>query len=262
MNTNHTPGRVPVRSAPAYLFANGWAIVALVFFTGLTLRAQTPVASPDGSPRVTQVAASGLAADTSKADSLATYMSDRTNAWLRVLEIVNRPVVAYRRAPAMSVAVLTEGWFHEGAIKPDFNTVDVRQTQEFPYAKNRYITSRLNPGFVFLGPELEFNAMLKYFYTNRSLPKRRLTEAEMIEINDLYRIIGRCEDEIAQLQAPRSSSKVKAVKVNEDAADAPEPGQSFERVRAIPRGTRILFGGIAIVLLLVILVVRAMKKTS
>jgi hypothetical protein len=46
---------------------------------------------------------------------------------------------------------------------------------------------------MFLGKELEFNAMTKYFYVDRSLPKKRLSEAEMIEINSLYRIIG--EDE-------------------------------------------------------------------
>lgn len=257
MNANRTPGHVPARSAPAFLFANGFAIILLVFFTGLTLRAQTPVATPSDSTRPMQ-----LAASSSAADSLAALKSDRTNAWRRVLEIVNRPVVAYRRTPGMSVATTTEGWFHEGASKPDFNTVDVRQTQEFPYANSRYITSDLNPGLVFLGAELEFNAQLKYFYTNRSLPKRRLTEAEMIEINDLYRIIGRCEDEIAQLRAPPSSSKAKAMKANADDADAPDPGQSFEHLRAVPRGTRMLFGGIAIGFLVVILVVRRVVKKT
>ncbi len=240
MNTQLTPGRVPAQSAPAFFFVKGMAIIVLVFFTSLILRAQTPAAS--------------------KTDSLAALELESTNAWQRVLEIVNRPVTAYRRAPGMSVATLNEGWFHEGAFTPDFNTVDVRQSQEFPYANHQYISSVLNPGIVFPGPELEFNAMLKIFYTNRSLPKRRLTEAEMVEINNLYRVIGRYEDKIAQLSAPQSSSKAKATKANEDAADAPEPGQSFERVRAIPRGTRIFIGGIAIVILLAVLIVRAVKK--
>lgn len=241
MNSHPTPGLVPARSARAFVFANILAIIGLAFFSGLTLRAQTPVVS--------------------KPDSLAALELESTNAWQRVLEIVNRPVTAYRRAPGMSVATSKEGWFHEGAFKPDFNTVDVRQSQEFPYANTRYITSDLNPGIVFPGPELEFNAALKIFYTNRSLPKRRLTEAEMVEINNLYRVIGRYEDKIAQLSAPLSSNKPKAVKENEDAADTPDSGQSFERIRAIPRGTRIFFGGITIVILLVILVIRAAKKS-
>jgi hypothetical protein len=36
--------------------------------------------------------------------------------------------------------------------------------------------------------------MKKYFYDSRALPKKRLTEAEMEEINRLYRIIGQNEN--------------------------------------------------------------------
>jgi len=46
---------------------------------------------------------------------------------------------------------------------------------------------------VFPGSQVEFNAMTKYFYEDRTLPKKRLTEAEMLDVNRLYRIIGRCE---------------------------------------------------------------------
>ena len=49
------------------------------------------------------------------------------------------------------------------------------------------------------GRELEFNAMTKYFYVDRTLPKKRLTEAEMLEINRLYRVIGSTEQKLAQL---------------------------------------------------------------
>ena len=38
--------------------------------------------------------------------------------------------------------------------------------------------------------------MTKYFYEDRSLPKKRLTEVEMLEINLLYRIIGKCEEQL------------------------------------------------------------------
>ena len=51
---------------------------------------------------------------------------------------------------------------------------------------------------VFLGKELEFNSKTKYFYTDRSLPKKKLSEAEMLEINRLYRVIARDEDELSQ----------------------------------------------------------------
>src|SRR5439155_13080426 len=106
----------------------------------------------------------------------------------------------------MHVSQYSPGWFHEGAAKPDFNTVDVRATQETPYDKHEYVTSDLNPNIVFIGRQLEFNSMTKYFYTNRSLPKKKLTQAEMEEINRLYRIIGRCEQQLAQMQNPQKAS--------------------------------------------------------
>ena len=64
--------------------------------------------------------------------------------------------------------------------------------------RSQYVTSDLNPGVVFPGKELEFNSKTKYFYMDRSLPKKKLTEAEMLEINRLYRVIARDEDELSQ----------------------------------------------------------------
>ncbi|HYG36472.1 MAG TPA: hypothetical protein VEC99_16885 [Clostridia bacterium] len=122
--------------------------------------------------------------------------AEMDSAIRQVEKIVNQPVAAYRVGPGMSVSTYREGWFHEGAIKPDFNNVDVRTTRETPYDEHEYVTSSLNPGIVFVGRQLEFNAMTKYFYTNRTIPKKKLTEAEMVEINRLYRIIGRCEQEL------------------------------------------------------------------
>jgi hypothetical protein len=98
------------------------------------------------------------------------------------------------------VSVYKPGWFHPGATRPDFDTVDVRQHQEFPYADHKFVTSHLNPGIVYLGADLEFNSMIKYFYTDRAHPKRKLTEPEMLEINRLYRIIGKCEQEIMETE--------------------------------------------------------------
>jgi hypothetical protein len=126
--------------------------------------------------------------------------AERNDAMEQVRKIVNQPVTRLVRQPGMSVAEYSPGWFHEGANIPDFNHVDVRTSQELIYAQHVYVTSDLNPGMVFLGRELEFNANTKYFYTDRSLPKKRLTEPEMLEINRLYRIIGRCEQQLAQVQ--------------------------------------------------------------
>ncbi|WP_150107253.1 hypothetical protein [Pedosphaera parvula] len=122
------------------------------------------------------------------------------DAMARVKAIVNQPVTELRRTPDMEVSTYQPGWFHAGAEKPNFDTVDVRATQDLQYGRNEYVTSDLNPGVAFNGRELEFNSMTKYFYTDRSLPKKRLLEAEMVEINRLYRIIGSCEQKLNQPQ--------------------------------------------------------------
>jgi hypothetical protein len=119
------------------------------------------------------------------------------DAMARVRVIVNQPVTQLPLTQEMSqgIGYYGKGWFHDGANRPDFNTADVRKTVEGSYAKFKYVTSNLTPGVAFLGSELSFNPQLKYFYTDRSLPKKKLSEAEMVEINRLYRIIG--EDEAA-----------------------------------------------------------------
>jgi hypothetical protein len=133
-----------------------------------------------------------------KATGRAAVKTELNNAVLRVEQIVNQPVTQLNHTPEMSVSTYSPGWFHPGAERPDFKTVDIRATQDLNYAKNQYVTSDLNPGVAFPGKELEFNSKTKYFYTDRSLPKKKLTEAEMLEINRLYRVIARDEDELSQ----------------------------------------------------------------
>jgi hypothetical protein len=123
--------------------------------------------------------------------SITQLDADAAQARQRVIEIVNQPVTHLPRTD--EAAVFSPGWFHPGAIKPDFNTVDVRATRELTYDNAAYVTSDLNPTEMFIGRDLEFNAMTKYFYADRTLPKARLSDAEMLEVNRLYRIIGRDE---------------------------------------------------------------------
>ena len=209
---------------------------------------------------VTAPAATVAVIDTSAmtpAEKIAALQLEMTNAWGRVIQIVNQPVNAYVRSRNMHVSVYHPGWFHEGATRPDFNSVDVRQTQDLGFAKNQYVTSDLNPGVAFLGRDLEFNSMTKFFYVNRSLPKHRLSEAQMLEINRLYRIIGRCETELARLQTPvESESKIMA-------ESAAAPGTFIEGIQRIPREQRALYGGIAIGTLVVLMfAARLLRRRS
>lgn len=116
--------------------------------------------------------------------------------------IINQPVRAYSYSRNMvTSSIIGNAWFHPGAITPDFNTVDIRKTQDLKYGKDKdvYITCSLNPGLAFLGTDLEFNSMTKFFYVDRNVPKKKLTQAEMLQINHLYRIIAKCQQQGAAL---------------------------------------------------------------
>jgi len=141
----------------------------------------------------------------SRDEQIEALRSQTNEAVLRVETIVNQPVTHLKHIPGMHPAVYSPGWFHPGATEPDYNTTDVRASQQMVYDGHQYVTSDLNPGAVFLASELEFNSMTKFFYTDRSLPKKKLTEAEMLEINSLYRTIGQCDKQLADLQNPESS---------------------------------------------------------
>ena len=130
---------------------------------------------------------------------MARLDGEQAQARQRVVAIVNQPV---RHLPRTAeAAVFSPGWFHPGADTPDFGSVDVRETQEFPYQRYVYVTSDVNPTEMFIGTELEFNAMTKYFYVDRTLPKKRLSGPEMLEINQLYRNIGRDQQALTQWRA-------------------------------------------------------------
>ena len=137
------------------------------------------------------------------APPIAKLETERAQAIFQVQHIVNQPVTRLKRRPDMAVSEYPY-WFHPGAETPDFDTVDVRKTQKFDYDNHPYVVSDLDPSVVFIGRELEFNSMTKYFYTDRSVPKKKLTEKEMEEINRLYRVIGRCDHELAELREPRT----------------------------------------------------------
>jgi hypothetical protein len=84
-------------------------------------------------------------------------------AMARVRAIVNQPVTQLQITPGMRVSISSPGWFHAGAMRPDFNNADVRATQKLDYIDAQYVSSDLNPGVCFLGAELEINPKTKFF---------------------------------------------------------------------------------------------------
>jgi hypothetical protein len=131
----------------------------------------------------------------------AGIQTERDAAVEAVKRIINQPVEALPRRSDVSLGFFSPGWFHAGAVKPDFATVDVRKSQTFPYDKWEYVTSDVTADLMFRSSDLEFNSMTKYFYVDRSRPKKRLTEEEMLEVNRLYRIMGRNDAPVPSHQA-------------------------------------------------------------
>jgi len=131
-----------------------------------------------------------------QAEQVAVWKRKLDEAVATVVAVINRPVPSVPRPPQLRIM---GGLFHDGATRPDFNTVDVRATQEGMFDAEPYITWQGSPDLMWVGKDTEFNSMTKYFYVDRSVPKRKLTEAEMLEVNRLYRIIGQCEQQLAGL---------------------------------------------------------------
>jgi len=186
-----------------------------------------------------------------------------TNAWHQVEAIVNQPVTAYRYGPTYRVSIYSPGWFHPGAMTPDFNTVDVRKSQQLIYT-SPWVSSDITPAMMFRGSDLEFNAMTKLFYTNRDLPKKKLTEAEMLQINSLYRTIGRCQTAIQQLQPPPAADAADATAADSQSdTNNAAPPKAIAAIERIPQQTRILYGSIAIgTLLVLVIAIRLVRKKS
>jgi hypothetical protein len=201
----------------------------------------------------------------STAGQIAALQLQLTNAWHQVEGIVCQPPPAFRRDPDYHVSVYGPGgWFHPGALTPDFNRVDVRKTQQLVYTAP-WVSSDVTPGMMFRGSDLEFNAMTKLFYTNRDLPKKKLTEAEMLQINSLYRTIGHCQTDIENLQNP-SGTETTAADTDTDATgetNSATPPAALAAIERVPQQTRILYGSIAIgTLLLLVVGFRLIRKKS
>lgn len=78
----------------------------------------------------------------------------------------------------------------------------------------------------------------------------------MLEINRLYRIIGRCEGKIRRLEAPVETEAAQPAKAEGEVIF----GQPLEKLRSIPKETRMLYGGIGIGVLVALLIVLRLVK--
>jgi len=165
---------------------------------GLVVSIKAAAAAPAQAAAPTRAPGQPLSRD----EQIAAAKGQLKDAMTRVNLIVNQPAPSVPITPQLKGVVYYDIWFHPGAATPDFNTVDIRKTQELGnYSRWAYCASKLCPGVAFPGDQLEFNPMTKMFYIDRSVPKKRLTEEEMIEVNRLYRVIGGCQAQLSLLGA-------------------------------------------------------------
>jgi hypothetical protein len=107
-------------------------------------------------------------------------------------EIINQPMETFPMTPELKEKAgrYPEGWFHPGAEVPNFADPHVERTQNLDDGRYEWITSNLNPDVVFRSADKEFNSQTKFFYVDRTLPKKRLTKDEMAQLDVIYRQIG------------------------------------------------------------------------
>jgi hypothetical protein len=152
-------------------------------------------AAPADAPRASAPQQPMTAQD--RAAALQKLLKETLN---KVILIVNQPVQGVPRTDDMKLSWFGNGWFQPGASIPDFDHADVRQTQDTSqYTRFDYVASNLAPDVAYLGSDLEFNPALKLFYQDKTVPKKKLSEGEMIEINRLFRVIGECNRELGAL---------------------------------------------------------------
>jgi hypothetical protein len=154
-----------------------------------------PAAISTPVPRISNQAAQPVVS----VDTLEAQLKDAVD---HVNVIVNQPVSYVPRTQENwnQCAWFGGAYFHPGATTPDFANVDVRKTQETKnYDGYAYASSQFTPDRAYIASDMAFNSMTKFFYQDRTVPKKKLTEDEMVEINRLYRIIAKCCAQLSQL---------------------------------------------------------------
>jgi hypothetical protein len=125
-----------------------------------------------------------------KTERVIKLAQDLREAVARVREIVNQPVTQLPVDVAMSIGTYN-GWYGGRPPPPDFENADVRTTQDTShYQDHDYGTSPLKPGIAFKLDEVAYNSQLNFFYVDPTVPKKKLSQNELEEINGLYREIG------------------------------------------------------------------------
>ena len=154
-------------------------------------RATLPQATPE---RI----AAGLR---TKAARTARAEFDRTTRQVQAIVNQTPPVV-----PKTAGAESYHYGYHPGAEKPDYDAADSLQSKRELW-KGEFVNMDDAPGVFYRSSECEFNPQTKFFYLNRSLPKKKLSDAEYHELTRLYHLLGQQEKTVADAAPPPGAAE-------------------------------------------------------
>ena len=121
--------------------------------------------------------------------------AERDAALGRVRAIVNQTPPTVPKPPA-GAEVYHYG-YHPGALTPDYAHADLLSTREV--YRGDFIYMDTAPGIYYRAGDCEFNPQTKFFLTNRDVPTKKLTDAEIAEVVRLYRTIATDEELMSTL---------------------------------------------------------------
>jgi hypothetical protein len=108
-------------------------------------------------------------------------------------EIINQPVQGTPVTPQMlkqSAEQHLAGWDYLPAQTPNFIDAHIEDTQWLDTLGADWVTCNLTPGLAFRAKDLETNVQTRFFYTDLTLPKKRLSAEEMAQLDVIYHQIG------------------------------------------------------------------------
>ncbi len=95
--------------------------------------------------------------------------------------------------------------YHPGANAPDYDAENLLATREIWKGEYAYIEGV--PNVYYRSAECEFNPQTKYFYTSRTVPKKKLSDAEYGELTRLFHLLGQQQKAMANVPPPTADAE-------------------------------------------------------
>ncbi|MBE7210460.1 MAG: hypothetical protein INR65_05530, partial [Gluconacetobacter diazotrophicus] len=95
--------------------------------------------------------------------------------------------------------------YHPGANPPDYDATNLVGTREL--WKGEYVYIQSVPNVYYRAADCEFNPQTKFFFTSRTVPKKKLTDTEYAELTRLYHLLGQQQKAIDNVPSPAADAE-------------------------------------------------------